>query len=137
MADSIGRPAARPPVGGRWAPVTAAQLEAYEAVEGVPARRLARSMLMAQRPGGRLKAWEREQLDNYLESWGMADVDADEVATVQMSKAEAQRVIGSRRGPYSASAVFAQLCACGFAAKVADGVKGHPSLYLLGPFEAE
>lgn len=92
---------------------------------------------MAQRPGGRLKAWEREQLDNYLESWGLDDVDADEVATVQMSKAEAQRVIGSRRGPYSPSSVFAQLCSCGFAAKVADGVKGHPSLYLLGPFEAE
>ena len=112
--------------------VTKRQLELLFKANGQPARKLAIHILTNTFKGEKLGPWEREQLESYLQSWGMADVDANEVVTAQLGTEAAEGVVGTRDG--SAQAALRQLEEIGLIHRIAIGIRGHSSLYIVGPF---
>ena len=112
--------------------VTKRQLELLFKANGQPARKLAIHILTNTFKGEKLGPWEREQLESYLQSWGMADVDANEVVTAQLGMEAAEGVVGTRDG--SAQAALRQLEEIGLIHRIAIGIRGHSSLYIVGPF---
>lgn len=119
----------------QWGMVPDSLFPIFERIEGAGARRLAWHILTTcQRKGERLGDFEYRQLTNYLSGYSMDDIDPDTVHVAQISAKEAQGVIGSRNAKYSAKAAFTQFEDLEFLRCVSSGVKGHSSLYMLGPF---